>query len=666
MSDKETTTDLQPLAFEDVVSLLDHAVGGSHVSVPPPHDAFWRNVTRDEFVQLVLPGGPIITPNDGAGSRLIQSLRGQGILKMPLFGPGLNPSEVRAIEQWIDYGCPEEPTTEENESLQKLQTTDSTEASQSSRSISYVKIHPSIGIARLGNHPIAYFVGPERPFEKISPSGGFKADYNGQLRVKRQAARFRLYGYDENGSVVKEITRKDADIQWHLSLANKKSAWEKFKGPSRNPHSLRNESVPIDRRDDLIIGPASVTVPSNTDLSKAIDGLSFFSYHPNGRSKEVNDILLGELRMEDRGSALVLGGLGRSESPIGTELTNYANNPGWFDDIADGPVDATVTLRESGRLHDVEVKGAWVIVAPPNFAPSIQAVVTLYDMLYDRATRTPEAHIGMPNPPSFSQHIYPLLEASLNVRHIYTTKVGGQDSNYHYFAHLLDPSASLQSRTALLSMIRVPPRLRSQYPGSPLGTMPRLRDANDNWSRNGLDNSGFTVTATQYLMLHNWSTGNVDTAGPHGKPPGPADDITPDGLDRAALMSCVGGAFFPGIEAGWFLESSSAVQMDGRDYLRIARDQLLFGEPIEAGDVTKHLAVPWQADFSACTRYGTESPGWWPSARPNEVNVPGEGRQPWDRRVASGGDRYLQMAEQWWKLGFVVEENSQFIEVQRC
>ena len=32
--------------------------------------------------------------------------------------------------------------------------------------------------------------------------------------------------------------------------------------------------------------------------------------------------------------------------------------------------------------------------------------------------------------------------------------------------------------------------------------------------------------------------------------PAPQADITPDGLDRAALEACVGDAFFPGIETG--------------------------------------------------------------------------------------------------------------------
>ena len=75
--------------------------------------------------------------------------------------------------------------------------------------------------------------------------------------------------------------------------------------------------------------------------------------------------------------------------------------------------------------------------------------------------------------------------------------------------------------------------------------------------------------------------------------------LTPENLDRAALEACVGGAFFPGIEASWLL-----------------RDSYKFIEPFrldpakrEAGDVTKQMAVPWQADFTDCTQEDELRPG---------------------------------------------------------
>lgn len=47
-------------------------------------------------------------------------------------------------------------------------------------------------------------------------------------RIKRQAARFRVYGLDAQGRVVKEITAADAQIRWRVEIANKKSAWFSF------------------------------------------------------------------------------------------------------------------------------------------------------------------------------------------------------------------------------------------------------------------------------------------------------------------------------------------------------------------------------------------------------------------------------------------------------
>ncbi len=65
------------------------------------------------------------------------------------------------------------------------------------------KIHPAIGIARLGNSPDEFFIGPEKPRELPMPDGGFK---DSQLRVKRQAARFRIFAHYE-GSSIRRATR---------------------------------------------------------------------------------------------------------------------------------------------------------------------------------------------------------------------------------------------------------------------------------------------------------------------------------------------------------------------------------------------------------------------------------------------------------------------------
>ena len=98
------------------------------------------------------------------------------------------------------------------------------------------KIHPAIGIARIGNSPDKFFIGPEIPGINKIPAGGYKDE---KMRVKRQAARFRIFGYDQEGNVVEEITSANADIRWSVHLANKKASWREFDGLNAN-RPLRN------------------------------------------------------------------------------------------------------------------------------------------------------------------------------------------------------------------------------------------------------------------------------------------------------------------------------------------------------------------------------------------------------------------------------------------
>ena len=60
----------------------------------------------------------------------------------------------------------------------------------------YCKIFPALGVARVGNstEPDGYFIGPEVP-GVVPDNGGSYKDPRG--RVKPQAARFRVYAFDE-------------------------------------------------------------------------------------------------------------------------------------------------------------------------------------------------------------------------------------------------------------------------------------------------------------------------------------------------------------------------------------------------------------------------------------------------------------------------------------
>lgn len=115
------------------------------------------------------------------------------------------------------------------------------------------------------------------------------------------------------------------------------------------------------------------------------------------------EVYLGEVRTDDAGRMLFLGGRGVSASADGSPLVTFANNPMWHDDVSDGPVDAIVEYQ--GRPY--EATGAWVLVGPPDYAPGVQGIVTGYDLLFEVATQL-DASL-LPRRPTFSQNIYPLL-----------------------------------------------------------------------------------------------------------------------------------------------------------------------------------------------------------------------------------------------------------------
>lgn len=307
------------------------------------------------------------------------------------------------------------------------------------------KIHPAIGIARVGDSPASFYLAPEQagqlPIEcdqdgnavikdgKEQPISKFK---DAQQRVRRQAARFRVYGYKDGEQQGQEIqvgqeieavvrsgqllTGEVVDIEWTVYLANKKSSWYEFQQLNGEhgydgAHPLRNADVAdADRRQQLIIDPGPLTVSYTNKKQRAAQ---FTRGQNPGYTQSFPPPLtplsietLGELKatQQDKYNRLiVLGGFGNAGSykkgfgqPV---IRHYANNEGWFDDISDGPVMARVkykVLKEDGRdpnphtpkFQFVTVESpAWVIVGYPRYAPEILDIVTMDDIAYDIAVR---------------------------------------------------------------------------------------------------------------------------------------------------------------------------------------------------------------------------------------------------------------------------------------
>ena len=157
------------------------------------------------------------------------------------------------------------------------------------------------------------------------------------------------------------------------------------------------------------------------------------------------------------------------------------------------------------------------------------------------------------------------------------------------------------------------------------------------------------LTRSQYAAFRKWRNGNF--VNDWSRRPAAGSAITPEGLDRSALESCAGGPFYPGIEAGWLM----------RDTYGYSEPFRLAATRLQAGDVTKQLAVPWQADFFDCKQEGELA--WWPSQRPDDV-FPDGGHAPvaWTRDIV---DTMTDMVHRWHRLGFVVKKGRKYVETER-
>ena len=101
-------------------------------------------------------------------------------------------------------------------------------------------IYPAIGVARVGNSQTEFFFGPEVVHPPSEPLGFYK-DPSGAL--KRQAVRFRIYGYNAAGEVVAELTAGNTDITWTAEVANLKAAWYQFQIALDTPEANMNPPI---------------------------------------------------------------------------------------------------------------------------------------------------------------------------------------------------------------------------------------------------------------------------------------------------------------------------------------------------------------------------------------------------------------------------------------
>ena len=548
------------------------------------------------------------------------------------------------------------------------------------------RVHPTINFARFGTSE-EFFLSPETaagmPLEGTDTTGGLPIkkgtenefissqdlrDQEGKL--KKQAARFRIYTYDiegedqypgGQGSEIRIGTtladgRTVTDLVWSVHIANKKAAAYNVvnnKGVEayadgqvpqrRNPEEHGDINAPT-RLNKLMIDPGPRVVSAKNKDHVHFNTTTLPSYvnengdiihykkdqYPVRFPGDVNDELfepngaidtLGEILTDDEGRLLVLPSPGNAvgqydEYGVPIQMTGDLNNVGWYDAAADGPVSVTIKFDDGSTA---QAFGGWVVCGDPAYAPQIRNVVSTWDDVYDTWVRNlnlqPELYNGsFYNPeylPSFAQDIKPVFIASTLQR--WTANLPEMALRAHAAVDAInendDPDRTIM---AGLNFLRNPNADETNV-GAPL--MPL--------SLGEAGRSFLTVTKTQYFLLEQWSKNKFEK----GKGPklGPGEQ-----LDMASLANCLGGRYVPGIEVSYTVRSPDIYIQDWKssgsgpfrikhkalDYAKATDDAPFLSsgwiplhdmtDGLEPGDVSKFMAIPWQTDYNSCSIHQTQ------------------------------------------------------------
>jgi L-lysine epsilon oxidase-like protein len=533
------------------------------------------------------------------------------------------------------------------------------------------------------------------------------------------------------------------DIIWTVHLANKKAnsyvlnddlgmaVYESahaselqlrnaFEGPDLN-NAARIRRLTIDPGPRAIRGTDSgvvrfdkATFASFWDSGEQIKEISYYPksfpddsfaglYTPVGKIET-----LGELRTDDQGRLLVLGAYGKACGWLQPDGTPYpligdaiapgvygdVNADGWFDDTGDGPVSA-VLVFDDGSVQTVH--GAWVISTDPSYAPQILNAITLWDEVYDTWVRkldlAPDifdSRFEDSYKPYFEDQLFPIFRAASLQR--WTTNLPERAIEAHNTVGSIkatdDPGKTILTG---LAFIRNPNNPQQSNVGAPF--MPL--------SMGDAGKAFVSVTLTQYFFLSQWNNNLFEKkAGPKL---GPGEF-----LDKAVLFNCIGGRFAPGIEMTFIVRDPAVYHIDWQETgvgpFRIRARQLDYNQaqysqpfltvgyvplhpgpdgitpaPLEPGDTSKFMAVPWQTDYNSCATHNV-APNpensttiyWsWPAQRPVQIHraedvhdgklgpqkysVRGKGTYAEDLSDAGRYQQLIDSVLNWHRIGFVIQ-----------
>jgi L-lysine 6-oxidase len=585
-----------------------------------------------------------------------------------------------------------------------------------------LKIHPSVGVARLGNSTSDICLSPDSigglPYDAdaFGNKTGVITDFkDASSRIKRQGQPFKIF---QDGVELTLDSPNVANITWTVHLASKKAAWYGYSELQGNllygiENSYQNQKIAFrnpdkitkKERQTLIVDPGPRTIAGKQQTigfdKNNVPASYPAQYPPADVQYGIAVTTLGELRTDDAGRLVVLGGMGNAGG--NAPLTSYGGSSTWHDDISDGPVYCTVSFNDG--TPDAELS-AWCVVGSPDFAPEIVNISNLSDTMFDVAVRNFNLVPAMYSKgawnkdycANFQRDILPIIQRMGRYQWVANVQpMMAFASNIFDFTD--NSQENWQNRQNYYAYFRQADAQPSVAPNLPQEQLFK-QNGNDifpmmplNSGSNSVSNINvmkfLALDDTQLFLLGQWANGNFES-NPNYEP------YPVHHLDTASVGNCVGLPMCPGIEVTWSLQNpiiyAGAYQIAQygneasymQNGLTPSRDECE-GGGCEPGDLTKRMACPWQADFFQCTvqpinftddavnkANGAPLPPnyysyWWPPQSPWDVlvgeftaegqaatNVPG-GQQ---MNYARGINSFTQMVEHWSALGFIRDRNS--------
>lgn len=499
-------------------------------------------------------------------------------------------------------------------------------------------LHPSVGIARLGNSTTEICLSPTEigglPYDAdnegnvIGPISQFKDSVG---RVKRQGQPFTIC--NEKGEELTLDSPNVASIHWTVHLASKKAEWYQYSELQGNllyggENSYENQGIPLrnpditgENRKTLFIDPGPRSVSGKLQsigFNKENAPVGYPIQYPNesGVTYGVAIKTLGDLLTDKSGRLVVLGGYGNAGGK--EPLTSYGGSNTWHDDISDGPVYCTVTFTDGSSVE----LNAWVVVGSPDFAPEIVNISNLSDTMFDVAVQNfnlvPEmCNNGVWNKKfdaNFQRDILPIINRISRYQWVANVQpMMAFASNAFDYS---DPSdENRDNRQVYYSYFRqadAQPPQPNYLPQEELFKMDgdnRFPMMPINSGSNSVSNENImkfmALSDTQLFLLEQWANGHFTNSKNF-------DPYPVNHRDTASIGNCVGLPMCPGIEVTWSLQNPVLYEApfvikrfkDEKYYfihgLTPTRDECE-GGGCEPGDLTKRMACPWQADFFQCT-----------------------------------------------------------------